>query len=185
MPILAPATNRGMKTIPTHAIELAWAQFGNYSAKEAQALAQEMQEQQPYVLIYLLAASEPEPGTKAAPIADTPGLMELGAVIYRVMADTGGPLRQVTPEQLEAAEQANLAFLEKLDEGPEAGWMDAAGELMRTYRQAPLLFSMIEALMAEHEENPELAPDSVGKNLLHLKTVIDCLDQEQAGPAPR
>jgi hypothetical protein len=36
---------------------------------------------------------------------------------------------------------------------------------------------MIELLMAGQEETPELAGDEVGVGFLHLKTVIDVLDQ--------
>jgi hypothetical protein len=41
----------------------------------------------------------------------------------------------------------------------------------------PLLKSVIEALLIGNEEEPELAGDDVGTALLHLKTVLDCLDQ--------
>jgi hypothetical protein len=32
--------------------------------------------------------------------------------------------------------------------------------------------------MSGHEENPELAPESIGMELLWLRTVIDCLHQQ-------
>jgi hypothetical protein len=32
-------------------------------------------------------------------------------------------------------------------------------------------------LMAGHKEIPELAPKRLGIELIHLRTIIDCLDQ--------
>ena len=31
--------------------------------------------------------------------------------------------------------------------------------------------------MSGHEDNPELAPEHIGLELLSVKTVVDCLDQ--------
>ena len=49
--------------------------------------------------------------------------------------------------------------------------------LMATYNQVPLLSAVIESLMAEDAEEPELASENIGLVLLHLKSVLDCLDQ--------
>jgi hypothetical protein len=48
---------------------------------------------------------------------------------------------------------------------------------MSTYNQIEVLNAVIEALMSGHEEEPELAGEHIGLALLHLKTVVDCLDQ--------
>jgi hypothetical protein len=39
------------------------------------------------------------------------------------------------------------------------------------------LGAVVEALMDGHEKEPNLAPEHLGLALIHLKTVIDCLDQ--------
>jgi hypothetical protein len=49
--------------------------------------------------------------------------------------------------------------------------------LSDSYNQMPLLGMILSALMADYADEPELAPDNLGLALLHLKTIIDCLDQ--------
>lgn len=161
-----------MKTIPQEEIDRHWARVCEMNERESQALARQMQEEQPFVMVYLLAAdenwmAEDEPGR----------LLELGAILWEIMRQGRQKLRQVTGEELEAAEDANLAFLEKLDEGPQMKFQDAVLQMMADYNQMPLLGSVVEALMEEYADAPEIAPDHVGMALLHLKTVIDCLDQ--------
>ena len=48
---------------------------------------------------------------------------------------------------------------------------------------APALASGVNAgvLMAPHEDQPELAPETPGLEMLCLKTVIDCLDRPEPG----
>jgi hypothetical protein len=101
----------------------------------------------------------------------------LGAAVWQVMTEAGPPLRQVTDVELEAAEEANIRALEELEQDSEFAQRDAMSRLVADYNQMPLLGAVVEALMAGHEEAPELAPDHVGLALIHLKTVIDCLDQ--------
>ena len=47
---------------------------------------------------------------------------------------------------------------------------------MRSLRP-PLLTTAIESLMSGNEEEPEMVRESIGLELLHLKTVLDCLDR--------
>jgi hypothetical protein len=55
--------------------------------------------------------------------------------------------------------------------------MSALQNLMATYNQIDVLNAVIEALMAGNEDEPELAGEHIGLALLHLKTVVDSLDQ--------
>ena len=142
--------------------------------KETRALAERMQREQPFVLVYLLAADEHNQDEHG----DAEGqLMELGATIWYVLSETQPGLRQVTEHDLEAAETANIRYLEGLDEGPEARVPEATAHLFQTYNQMPLLGAVLEALMDPLEDSPELAGERVGMDLIRLKTVIDCLDQ--------
>jgi hypothetical protein len=161
-----------MNTVPASVIEQTWERVSNASPKESTALAQRMQEEQPFVMVYLLAVDEnlfdaEERGT----------LLMLGALIWQAMSVATHPLRQITHEQLDEAETANLDLLEELEEGSEMDHMEAMRGLIANYNQMPLLASVMEALMEGHEDIPELAPDHLGMALIYLKTVIDCLDQ--------
>ena len=86
-------------------------------------------------------------------------------------------LRQITMDDLTTAETTNLKFLEEMEAGSEMDHMAGLQNLMATYNQVPLLSAVIEALMADSEEEPELASENIGLALLHLKSVLDCLDQ--------
>src|SRR5262245_48255716 len=161
-----------MNTIPASVIEQAWERVSNASPKESKALAQHMQEQQPFVMIYLLAVDEnlfdtEERGT----------LLMLGALIWQAMSVASHPLRQITHAELDEAETAHVDMLEELYEGSEMDYMETMRRLIADYIQMPLLASVMEALMEGHEDTPELAPDHLGMALIYLKTVIDCLDR--------
>jgi hypothetical protein len=161
-----------MNTVPASVIEQAWERISNASPKQSKTLAQHMQEQQPSVMVYLLAVDEnlfdaEERGT----------LLMLGALIWQAMSAASPVLPQITPDELDEAETANLDMLEELEEGSEMDYMETLRRLTTNYNQMPLLASVMEALMEGHEDTPELAPDHLGMALIYLKTVIDCLDR--------
>ena len=161
-----------MKTIPLETVEAAWERMSELSEEETVKLAERMQEEQPFILVYLLAAERSEEEAR-----DPGWLLELGAFVWSVMCAGKKKPQSVTDEQLEAAEEANTQHLEQLEQGSEMDWMEGARGLIKRYNQAPLLGVVIELLMAGQEETPELAGDEVGVGFLHLKTVIDALDQ--------
>lgn len=161
-----------MKTIPESVVQEAWTRCFEASPEQARALAQRMQQEQPNIMIYLLAADE-----ECLEEEDRGELMTLGAWIWSAMSQGDKPLRRVEEDELLRAEEANIRVLEELEDTPEIAWKDAVQSFMSGYNQMPLLGAVIEALMAGHEEQPQLAPDWLGLALLYLKTVIDCLDQ--------
>jgi hypothetical protein len=172
-PRLAPSRlHVEMKTIPTEQIEATWERICQASREESSRIAQRIQRKQPFVMIYLLASDD---GLMEG--EDRGKLLELGTFIYEALASAHPKLRKVTGDELEEAEDTNLEFMATLDEGSEMGFIDSMQKLMVTYNQMPLLGAVLEALMQGYEDHPELAPDSLGMALLHLKTVIDCLDQ--------
>ena len=163
-----------MKTIPSETIDEIWDRLCQSNEDQARALARRFQEEQPFVAVYLLAMDE---NTMAE--EDRGALMELGAYIVEIMRTVEPNLRQVTPDELEAAEASNLRQLEGLEDGSEMDFSDTVQSLISDYNQMPLLGAVLEALMSDYEDAPELAPENTGMSLLYLKTVIDCLDQDQ------
>ena len=160
-----------MKTIPKAKIGRAWEQIVSASEADSRALAEKMQQEQPYLLVYWLATeenlnAEGEPGW----------LIELGAIIWQIVS-AEGKIRSITDKELDEAEEANIKTLQKLDEGSDTDLKDAAADLLNTHNQGPLLGAVLEALMEGHEDAPELAPENVGMALVCCKTIIDCLDQ--------
>jgi len=161
-----------MKTIPQETVAAAWDRMCELSDKQARDLAGRMQEEQPFLLVYLLASEDEDTADE-----DRGWLLELGAFVWSVMSAGKPALRAVTAEELDAAEAANAKLLAQLDDLAEAEWPDVSARLLKGYNQAPLLSCLIEVLVSEEEDSPDLAGDETGAGFLYLKTVIDCLDR--------
>jgi hypothetical protein len=160
-----------MKTIPDRTIERTWKKISQATPENAQSMIDALAKAQPYVFAYLMAVDETLFGGE-----ERGRLMLIGLVMWESLRKDG-PLQQISIEEIEAAEQVNLDFLEKLDAGSEMDYMDGMQELMSSYNQMPLLGAAIEALMEEDEEEPDMANENLGLALVHLKSVIDCLDR--------
>ena len=161
-----------MKTISGKIIDRTWKRINEASEEEAQRLLDLMAKQQPFIVAYLLAVEETLMGDN-----ERGQLMLIGLILWEILSTENSSLRQITMDDLEAAEQVNIEFLEELEAGSEMDHMASLQNLMTTYNQTPLLSAVIESLMAEDAEEPELASENIGLVLLHLKTVLDCLDQ--------
>ena len=161
-----------MKTISGKIIDRTWKRINEASEEEAQRLLDLMAKQQPFIVAYLLAVEETLMGDN-----ERGQLMLIGLILWEILSTENSSLRQITMDDLEAAEQVNIEFLEELEAGSEMDHMAGLQNLMTTYNQTPLLSAVIESLMAEDAEEPELASENIGLVLLHLKTVLDCLDQ--------
>jgi hypothetical protein len=161
-----------MKTISGQIIDDTWKQINEATEEDAQELMDLMAKQQPFIVAYLLAVEETLMSRH-----ERGQIILIGVILWQILNETKPGLRQINVEDLEAAEEVNVNFLEELEAGSEMDHMAALQELMTSYNQVGLLSAVIEALMAGNEEEPEMVGEHVGLALLHLKTVIDCLDQ--------
>ena len=161
-----------MRTLSIEEVNQVWDQVSQASEKECRLLAQRMQKTQPVLMIYLLATDE-----NLVEKEERGRLMEAGSLVWATMAHYHPNLRPVTEEEIDRAEEANFHHMKTLDEGSEIGCQDGIQKLVASYNQMPLLGAVLEALMDGNEDEPELLHEDVGLALLHLKTVIDCLDQ--------
>ena len=161
-----------MRTIPENSIDPIWTRLNESPPDEIRQKFEKLGKAQPFIVAYMLAVEE----TLMAE-GDRGNLLFLTLIIHEIMSAARPRLQQITGEVLESAESANTQFLENLEAGSEIGYIDALSKLVATYNQMPLLGAVLEALMAGNEEEPELADENLGMALIHLKTVIDCLDQ--------
>ena len=161
-----------MKTISGKIIDRTWQRINDAAEEDAQRLLDVMAKSQPFLVAYLLAVEETLMAEE-----ERGQLILIGLILWEIIVAEHPRLRTVTMDDLEAAEKANVKFLEDLEAGSEMDHMAALQNLMTTYNQVDLLNAVIEALMAGNEEEPELAGEHVGLALLHLKSVLDCLDQ--------
>ncbi len=161
-----------MKTISERAVNQTWARLAETPAEQAEVVFERLSKHQPYVLAYLLSLEEElEPDERGK-------YLFIGLAILEILtAAAGRSLPEVSGDALDAAEAANVAHLEQLEEGSETDCLDSVQRLIQTYNQMPLLGAVLEALMEEHQDEPELAGNEVGLALLRFKTIIDCFDQ--------
>ena len=161
-----------MKTIPQDLIDVIWEEALSMAPDAAEARMLKVLEAQPGICAYLVFLDE-----DLLPPEEQGMIMMIGYCILTCMERGGARLRKVEPEEIEDLEQANLAFLESLDEGREVDFMSVVAKMLKTYPQAPLLKTVLETLMEGYEEDLDNAPENTGMIFLHLKTVIDAVSR--------
>jgi hypothetical protein len=159
-----------MKTIPDKAIEKIWKRVTEATPEDAQAMLDRMARAQPYAFAYLMAVDETLYDDE-----QRGQLLLIGLVLWEVLRKDATD-RVIAIDEIQAAEAANIKFLESLDAGSEMDYVNGMQDLVASYNQMPLLGAVMEALMEGNEEEPELADENLGLALVHLKSVIDCLD---------
>ena len=161
-----------MNTISGKIIDRTWKRTNEATEEEGQRLLDVMARQQPFVVAYLMAVEETLMGEE-----ERGQLILIGLILWQIVSAEKPDLRPITMDDLEAAETRNLKFLEEMEAGSEMDHMAGLQNLLATYNQVPLFTVVIEALMGGNEDEPELAGENIGLALLHLKSVLDCLDQ--------
>jgi hypothetical protein len=161
-----------MNTISGKIIDRTWKRISEATPEDVQALLARLYQNQPFAGAYLMAVEE-----TVLPESERGNLLFIALILWDIMSTGREPLRTVTQEEIEAAEAENLRFLEELDAGSEMDYMTSLQGLMTTYHQGPLLAAVVEALMSENQDDPDSAPETIGIELLHLKTILDCWDK--------
>ncbi len=164
-----------MNQVPREIIEAVWEQQTEFSDEAWSRWVDQFAQEQPALLVYLGAADQ----TVREAEEETSALMPLAALIYDSLR-ARATMAEVEAETIEAAEDANIALLQSLDDASEAEHHAVVEKLITEYPQAPMIAFIMERLMEGNEETPDLAPDQVGMELLYLKTMIDALTDPDA-----
>ena len=157
--------------ISAETVTRVWQDMARVSADEAPRFVQQMEEEQPAVMAYLLAVGEALFNQYEQEI-----IFYLGMVVWQMMKQSQRRLRKVTEERLEQAEEANFNFLERLSASPEADFESAIQAMMATYPEPEVLRYIVEAIMEEKDYDPDDPPireEYRGLAFVHLKTVLD------------
>jgi hypothetical protein len=168
--------------ISAETVTRVWQDMARVSADEAPRFVNQMQEEQPVVLVYLSAVGDALFNPHEQEI-----IFYLGMVVWQMMKQSQRRLRKVTEERLEQAEEANFNFLERLSASPEADFESAIQTMMATYPEPEVLRYIVEAIMEEEDYTPEDPPireEYRGLAFVYLKTVLDAFISSLAG-APR
>ena len=162
-----------MKTVPREQMMETWDLLCDHDEEQSKTLSKKFLDAQPALGVYLLAWTE-----NMGKQAEQSPLIELTIALWQAMTQAAGKtLNVVTPELLDAAEEANTGMLEKLADASEFQMHDSAAGLLTSFNQREILGFCIEVLMQDDADQPELAPERIGMEMLVLKTIIDCLDQ--------
>ncbi len=158
--------------ISAETVTQTWERMAATPESQAQRLVEQMSEEQPAVLAYLLATSEQPPFNAH----EGQIVFYIGMVVWQMMEQSPKPPRQVTPAALDAAEQANEAFLEALSSDTEADFFSATKTMLETYPEPEVLGYITEAIMDDEDSDPDDPPirdENRGLAFLYLKTVLD------------
>ncbi|MCA9247520.1 MAG: hypothetical protein KDA42_10405 [Planctomycetales bacterium] len=152
-----------------------WQRVASTEDDEAQMLIEQMTDEQPLLLAYLMAMGEQEP------FDDHEGqmLFYLGLVVWQIMRECPTGLAEVTPEILELSEQENEKLLERLAGEDEESWERAFASLLAEYPEPEVLRYIVHALVDEEDyeegDDPPMREECRSAAFLDLKTVLDAL----------
>lgn len=168
--------------ISAETVTRVWQDMARVSADEIPRFVNQMTAEQPVIIAYLLGAGEPPFNQHEQEI-----IFYLGMVVWQMMKQSQRRLLRVSQKKLDRAEEANLAFLERLSVSPEADFESATQEMLVTYPEPEVLRYIVEAIMEEEEDydpdDPPIRDEYRGMAFVYLKTVLDALISSLA-PAP-
>lgn len=106
-------------------------------------------------------------------------LYYLGSLVVQVMLEESLQIREVTEDQWERARWENLVLLERVEETKEDPeiFKDFMDEMMSTHHQMDLFTFVGYALMNDPGLSGSIRPENVWRLFIHLKIVVDCLDE--------
>jgi hypothetical protein len=164
-----------MSEISLQAIEATAIRLGTLEQdEEIEALIDQLGEEQPLLLAYLIEMGEDDFDEEEQSI-----FLYLGTLIYEVLRNELAPLPALDEAALEAAEANNLALLEQWsDEKPEA-FGHLVDTLAKGYAQGALLGYMRDVLEEEVEEKA-LRPANLLPMFFFLKVMVDFLATDAA-----
>jgi hypothetical protein len=150
-----------------------WRSIAQTPPSEASALVEEMTQEQPLVVGFLLSCDDSvfDPHEKEI-------IFYVGLVVWQIMKQSNRRLRKVTRKKLHKAEEANYAALEMLSTDTEADFVSATLTMLETYPEPEVLRYIVEAIMEEEEYEPDDPPirdEYRGLAFVHLKILLDAL----------
>jgi hypothetical protein len=163
-----------LNTISADVVEKTWKRMATGEVADAQRLATRMSREQPFMQAYLLAVGERDLNSDEAPL-----LLYVGTVVWQIFVQGGRQAAMVKGDALDRAEKANLKMLEYLEGEPETDFVKVVESLTSNYNQVEVLKYVVSALMEEPEEGCDIREEILGEMFIHLKTVVDCLDQDR------
>src|SRR5262245_6092828 len=101
-----------MNTISGKIIDRTWKRVNESTPEDVQQMTARMFEHQPFAGAYLMSVEE-----TLLPESERGNLLFIALILWEIMSAGRDPLRTVSQEEIEAAEAANVKFLEDLEAG--------------------------------------------------------------------
>jgi len=147
-----------------------WQKIGQTTEYEAPLIVQQMQEEQPVALSFLISLDDMPFNQNEREI-----IMYLGLIVWQIMRQSERPLRKVTRNKLRRAEEANIEWLERMETAKEADFFGSIQVMLATYPEPEVLRYILEAIMEESEDPDDILvrDEYTGLAFLHLKILLD------------
>ncbi len=158
-----------MQAITETLIEDVWKGVDQLSEDDAEGLVGLLGEEQPFLLVYLVATGEDEFNEDEKEF-----LLYMGVVIWKVFQQLKSPLPSISEQNLESIESTNIKMLEYLETESESYFHEFVQNLIYDYPQPALLKFVTELIFDEEEA---IRSRNKGMMLVYLKIIIDCLDK--------
>jgi hypothetical protein len=136
-----------MKAISKERVNSVWERITNQSIEEGLKIGEEMQEEQPYVMVYLLAVEGDKFNSDERSL-----LFFLGYVVWQTMREGDTPLAMVTEEDLEKIEEENFSKIDELEGKSLNVFEKNALDFIDNYPQINVFEFVMDSLMEEPEK---------------------------------
>lgn len=160
-------------TISAETVTQTWQRIAQTSVSEAPQMVEQMTEEQPLILSFLLSLDGFPFNAHEREI-----IFYIGMVTWQIMKQSKRRLNKVTRRKLRKAEQANYDLLELLASDTEADFVSATQTMLDNHPEPEVLRYIVEAIMEEEEYEPDDPPireEYRGLAFVHLKIALDAL----------
>ena len=154
--------------ISSEVVTQTWQRMCQAPVHQAPELVEQMKDEQPVALSYLLALEELPFNEYEREL-----IFYIGMVVWQIMKQSDQQLYKVTRKKMEKAEDANIERLEQLVSGSEGELIESAQHLISTHPEPEVLRYVVEAIMEEDEEEPGFRDENKGLAFIHLKILLD------------
>ena len=158
-------------TLEPALVQDVWDALCDATRDEIHAWNADFRRRQPAIVGFLRAAEE-----EIFQDDDRGALLLHGLWAWRAFLAAHHEPREIDEDDLEAAYTANERTMFELEASTAANVMDTAADWTETYRQMPLLAAILQQAMSGDLAETRRVDDFLGLIILHMKTVIDCLD---------
>jgi hypothetical protein len=124
-----------------------WQRMADTPSEEVQALVDQMEREQPALMVYLLALDDFPFNQNEKEI-----IYYIGTVLWLIMKKSRDELSAVPQETISKAEEDNYQFMEMISNDTEADFMSATQAMIDSYGEPEVLRYLVEALMEGEDE---------------------------------